>query len=185
MEHLELQRYMVGVLERLGIPYFITGSVASIFYGEPRFTNDIDFVADVKPEHITSLLAAFPTDRFYLSDDAIREALRHKSQFNILDPDSGLKIDIIIPGSGDHDRQRFARRVRVRPAPDFEAFLTSPEDLIIKKMKYYEEGGSEKHLRDIAGMLKISRDRIDKGYISDWANRMGLADIWSQFASMC
>jgi len=42
MEQSELLRFVVSVLERLDIPYFVTGSTVTIFYGEPRFTNDID-----------------------------------------------------------------------------------------------------------------------------------------------
>ncbi len=180
MEQHDLERLLVSVFERLDIPYFITGSVATIFYGEPRFTNDIDVVADVKPEHIPALLAAFSRDDFYLSEDAIKHALHYRTEFNILDPNSGLKVDVMIPKQTDHDRARFARRVKVKSAPDLEAYLSSPEDVIIKKMESYKEGGSHKHLRDIAGVLKIMGEQIDRAYIADWAGRIGLEEIWQE-----
>jgi hypothetical protein len=182
MEQLELQRYVVGVLERLRIDYFVTGSLATILYGEPRFTNDIDIVADIRPEHIVPLLESFPAEEFYLSEDAIRHAIRFRSQVNILHPTSGMKVDLMIPEESEHDRSRFARRRKLHVAPDFEAYYTSPEDVILKKMKYYSDGESEKHLRDIAGMLKIMGNDIDRAYISDWSSRLGLSGVWELFA---
>src|SRR5207302_1243907 len=95
MEHVDLLRHVVGVLGRLGVPYFITGSTATIFFGEPRFTNDVDVVADLGMEHIPALLAAFPPDEYYLSDDAVRQAVARRFQFNIIHPTSGLKVDVI------------------------------------------------------------------------------------------
>jgi hypothetical protein len=43
---------------------------------------------------------------------------------------------------------------------------------------YYRDGGSEKHLRDITGVLKISGDELDRGYLDEWAERLGVADVW-------
>jgi hypothetical protein len=183
MEQFELQRYVVEAMQRLQIPYFITGSIASIFFGEARFTHDIDVVADVIPDKVKGLVAEFPPERFYVSEDAIRQALQHHSQFNILEPGTGLKVDVMIPTGDDHDRERFRRRVKVVPAPNLEVFMSSPEDLILKKMEFYEEGGSDKHLRDIAGMLKISGKTIDRTYINDWADRLGLSHVWQHFSS--
>jgi len=76
------------------------------------------------------------------------------------------------------DNSRFSRIKRIHPVEDTEANFASPEDVIIKKMEYYKEGGSEKHLRDITGILKISEELIDFNYISQWVERLGLKDIW-------
>ncbi len=73
---------------------------------------------------------------------------------------------------------RFTRSKQIYPSDTYKANFAAPEDVIIKKMEYYKEGGSEKHLRDITGILKISRDDIDYGYISEWAERLGLTEIW-------
>jgi hypothetical protein len=67
----------------------------------------------------------------------------------------------------------------VHAGEGFEACFSSPEDAIIMKMEYYRQGGSEKHPRDIAGVLKTSGEKIDMAYISRWAGEMGLADIWT------
>lgn len=178
MEQSELLRYLVRCLEKLDIPYFITGAVASIAYGEPRLTNDIDIVAEIDERQITKLKECFPEDEYYLDPDAILEAIKRRHQFNIIHPASGLKADVMISKSDAFDESRFARIKRMRPLEDTEANFASPEDVIIKKMEYYKEGSSEKHIRDIMGILKISGEIIDLVYISLWAKRLNLEDIW-------
>ena len=179
MELYELLALVVEIFERLHVSYLVTGSVASMAYGEPRLTNDIDVVAEIREEHILGLLAAFPADTFYLSEDAIREAIRSQGQFNIIHPGSGLKVDVIIRKETPFDQSRFTRARVAHPAETYAAAFASPEDVIIKKMEYYREGGSEKHLRDIAGMLKVSAGEIDETYIVEWADRLGLRPIWT------
>ena len=178
MDQSDLLRMVVEVLERLSIPYFITGSLATTFYGEPRFTNDIDVVIQLAPQNIRALVASFPPPEFYLSDDAVKWAIQHRSQFNIIHPDSGLKVDMMVSGDTPFERGRFARANRVQPAPGYEAAFSSPEDIIIKKMQFYEEGGSEKHLRDIASVLTIRGESIDRTYIARWAEEFNVGEIW-------
>jgi len=178
MEQSDLLRYLINAFDSLGISYFITGSIASIFYGEPRFTNDIDIVVDIEENHIQRLIKMFPENEFYISEEAIREAIIHKDQFNIIHPSSGLKIDVIICKKNDFDRSRFKRIRKIKPIEDVEANFASPEDVVIMKMLYYKEGGSEKHLRDVTGILKISGDVIDRNYIENWAEKLDVKDIW-------
>jgi len=178
MEQSDLLRYVVDVMERLGVRYFVTGSVVTVFYGEPRFTNDIDIVADLPAGKIATFCKAFPESDYYLSDDAVRQAVASRSSFNIIHPASGLKVDIMIPHDTLYDRARFARTVRVRPEADYEAAFSSIEDVIIKKMDFYRIGGSEKHLRDIAGVLRVSGEQVDRAYIEDWTAKLGLTEVW-------
>lgn len=178
MELYELLRHLVRSFEEQNIPYLVTGSIASIAYGEPRFTNDIDVVADIREEHIEGLKKCFPDSEFYFSTEAIKNAICLQRQFNIIHPLSGLKIDVIIRKKDAFDDSRFKRIKRICPIKDTEANFASPEDVIIKKMEYYKEGGSEKHLRDITGILKISGEIVDYNYINQWTVRFGLKDIW-------
>ncbi len=174
----ELLERIVGVLTRLDISYLVTGSVGAMAYGEPRLTNDIDIVAAIEQRHVPALVAAFPEPEFYISAEMIVDAIRHRTQFNIIHPASGLKVDVIVRKETAFDRSRFSRVRRIKPAESYVANFAAPEDIIIMKMQYYREGGSEKHLRDIAGILKISRDQVDTAYIADWARRLGVTDIW-------
>jgi hypothetical protein len=180
MDQDELLRRLVATLEQVGVPYLITGSTATIFYGEPRFTNDIDVVVQLGEKDLSRLLAAFPGDEFYLSEEAARRALATGGQFNIIHPRSGLKVDIIVAAETPFDRSRFERGRRLHPAPDYEAVFAAPEDVILKKLLFYREGGSDKHLRDVAGVLKISGELIDFEYIEKWAERLDVEDIWKR-----
>jgi hypothetical protein len=178
MEQSELLRYIVEALERIGLRYFVTGSIATIFFGEPRFTNDIDIVVDLPASKVAELCAAFPAPDFYLSEETVYRAVSRRGQFNIIQPAAGLKVDVMIPADSPFNRSRFSRVKKVRPAPDFDATFGSAEDVILKKMESYREGGSEKHLRDIAGVLQISGGDLDHDYIAEWADRMGTVEIW-------
>lgn len=178
MEQSDLLRYVTRILEKLKLPYFVTGSVATIFFGEPRFTNDIDIVVALPEGEVSDFCSAFPAEEFYVSEDSVRRAVANRRQFNILHPTSGLKVDVMIPDDNPFNRGRFARSRRLQPAPDYDAAFASPEDVILKKMEYYREGGSEKHLRDIGGILRISGEEIDSDYIEEWSDRLGLSNIW-------
>ncbi|MEX0702562.1 MAG: hypothetical protein WD069_10750 [Planctomycetales bacterium] len=178
MEPYDLLRYVASVLHRLAIPYLVTGSTVTIAAGEPRFTNDIDIVVDLRPKHIAALCAAFPAPDYYVSEQAVREAVATKRQFNVIHIPAGLKVDFILRRDIPFDDSRFARGVRVRPVEDYEATFASIEDVIVKKLDFYQQGGSDKHLRDIAGVLQMNPDRVDRRYIREWAERLGLVPIW-------
>lgn len=178
MEQSELLRFVVSVLERLGLRYFVTGSTVTIFFGEPRFTNDIDIVVDLPAEAVQEFCRQFPEDDFYVSEDAASEAVRRRAQFNIIQPASGLKVDVIVPPPSEFNRMRFARARRVQAGDGWDASFSSPEDAILKKMEFFRAGGSDKHLRDITGVLKTSGSDIDTAYIDRWADMLGLAEIW-------
>ncbi len=163
---------------RLNIPYFVTGSVASIAYGESRFTNDIDIVADIKREHVPGILECFPEEEYYISEESIKDAIYYRFQFNIIHPGSGLKVDVIIKEKSEFDDTRFSRIMNFK-MDDVGVNFSSPEDVILKKMEYYKSGGSEKHLRDIMGMIKISEELINFKYIESWVPKLYLDEIWT------
>lgn len=177
MEPSELLARVAKSLERLGVPYLVTGSMASTAYGEPRFTNDIDIVADLGVDQVPEFCADFPSPEFYCWEPAVAEAARRRFQFNIIHIESGFKVDVMLTTDSPFDRARLAR---ARPLATTGAVVSfaSPEDVIIKKLQYFREGGSEKHLRDIAGVLKVQADHIDSEYIAQWASRLGLLAEW-------
>ena len=179
MEHADLLRYLADAFDRLGLRYAVTGSTATIAYGEPRFTNDIDVLVDLTTARVSDFLSEFPQSEFYLSRVAVESAVAEQRQFNIIHPTSGLKVDVIVATQSEFDRQRLERS---RPLPvlmDRSVKFAAPEDVILKKLAYFREGGSEKHLRDIAGVLRIQGDRVDRIRIVQWADRLGLSDVWT------
>ncbi len=104
--------------------------------------------------------------------------MQRAGQFNILHPGSGLKIDVMVADDSPFNASRFGRSRSVLVAPDTSPLFASPEDVILKKLEYYREGGSEKHLRDIAGVLKIMGNQLDHEYLTIWAMRLGVSRQW-------
>ncbi len=179
----ELMQKVADVLESLDIPYLITGSMATIAYGEPRFTNDVDVVVDLPSAKIDAFCAAFAAPEFYCSQDAVRQAVEQHFQFNITHPTSGLRVDVMIPAETEFNRSRMGRAVRMPGGADFSVWFASAEDVIVKKLEYFREGGSEKHLRDIVGVLKVQGEHVDRDYITEWTAKLDLTDEWKTVLS--
>jgi hypothetical protein len=178
VEQVDLLRYVVEVLEERGITYMVVGCFASGAYGEPRLTQDIDIVVDLRPDQVEPLCAAFPEEDYYVSREAALNAVVRREQFNIIHPASGNRIDLIIARKDAWGQAQLSRRQRMRVFPDRDVYFARPEDIIISKMAYYREGGSEKHLRDITGIMKVSGEEVDTAYIRQWAEKLGLTEIW-------
>lgn len=178
MEQLDLLKRVAALLEALHVPYMIVGSYGSTVYGEPRFTQDIDIVADVPPNAVRDFVAAFPAPEFYLSEDAVRAAINDRFQFNVLHPASGNKVDVIVPQTNEWARTQLNRRRELVLDGGFVTYTASPEDVIVGKLWYYSIGGSDKHLRDIAGVLRVSGDQVDRATVARWAAALGYSDVW-------
>ena len=178
MEQAELLRRVVEVLEEQGITYLLVGSLASGVYGEPRLTHDIDVVVELRPDQVAKLCEAFPSPEYYVSQQAAREAVASGGQFNVIHPASGNKIDFMLARQDAWGRSQIGRRRQEQILPGRPGYTAAPEDVIIGKLWYYRDGGSEKHLRDIAAMLQVSGDEIDQEYINHWTRQLGLTEPW-------
>jgi hypothetical protein len=159
---------LVRRLESLDVTYALVGSIATMSYGEPRATLDIDVVIALGASDLDAMKHLFPPPDFYLSADAARVAVRSKSQFNVIHPASGMKVDFFVAGD-DIERSQLERRLRRALLPGSDAWCSPPEELVVKKLLYYQQGASDKHLRDIASMLRISPEQIDLGRLRDLA----------------
>jgi hypothetical protein len=175
----ELLRYLVETLEGLGVTYMIGGSHAAMYYGEPRLTRGIDVVVTLHPEHVSALVERFPPGDFYVDTEAVREAVLTSGQFNIIHPGSGLKIDVYINPDTPYDQARFARRQKLPLAPGVDAYFARPEDVILYKLLYAQDGG-DLHLRDVLGIVRVSGPELDEGYVAAWADRLGLRALWER-----
>ncbi len=178
MEQHELLKFICLLLDRLHFAYIVNGSQATIAYGEPRFTIDIDIVVDLTPANFGQFCDGFPDDDIYQSRPAAIDAVNRRGMFNLIHPSSGLRIDVFIPAATPYDRQSLARAQRAQVAEDFDALSTTPEGLILKKLDWHRMGGGDRHLRDFAGILKVRRDRLDFNYLDQHAKLIGLDDIW-------
>ena len=174
----DLLRQTITVLEQLRIRYLICGSFASATFGEPRMTLDIDIVVQLTQSEGEGLCREFPAPDFYVSLAAAREAISGRRRFNVIHPETGNKVDFMVAGDDEWSQSQVDRAHRTELLPGVSGLVSSPEDVVISKMRYYQEGGSEKHLRDCAGVLTIQRERVDRSYIVRWAAHFGLLEIW-------
>lgn len=178
----DLLKVFQATLERLeqsSIDYMVVGSVASILYGEPRLTRDMDLVIEMKVSASASIFKAFNEEEYYLPpEEIITSEIMERGQFNLIHHSSGLKIDLIIRKDSPHSIEEFKRRKRLPFSTNFIAWVASPEDVIIKKLSYYREGGSEKHLRDIRGIL--AQTEVNSSYLSRWVAELRLEREWKR-----
>lgn len=172
-------------LGRLGIRYMISGSVAAMLFGEPRMTHDIDLVVFLDDDGIASLPSVFAAPGFYLPPaDVMRieVARERRGHFNVIHLPSGLKADFYLAGLDELHRWAIERARAFAVAGD-EVTVAPPEYVILRKLEYYREGGSEKHVRDIRAMLALSADRIDQTALLEWVDRLGLRPQWEHVSA--
>ena len=141
MEPLDLLVHAADTLSKMQVRYLVTGSMATITYGEARFTNDVDMVADLQARHIPQLLKAFPAPDFYVSEAAVIHAIERQFQFNVIHPKSGLKIDFMIPSADSFNQSRLSRGVSIElDSAGRRAQFASAEDAILM-MRWPSSGG--------------------------------------------
>lgn len=175
----EFFAYVIEVLENLNILYMITGSVASMAYGRPRLTLDMDVVVNLSHQTAEGFCSKFGTD-FYVDLDSILEAIRERGHFNIIHIPSGSKVDFYQIKEDATSQEMFKRRHKESFDEKRSASFSSSEDVIINKLIFYKEGKSEKHLNDIRGMLEISGDKLDIPYIDNKTKELGVYKYWEE-----
>lgn len=175
----DLLRLLISRLEDAGIPYALGGSIASMVYGEPRATLDIDVVVTLDARGADRIVKSFPPPDFYLSPGRIAKVAKRGGTFNVIHPASGFKIDFFVASDPIEERQLVGRLRRV-VLPGVSGWCSPPEELIAKKLEYFQAGGSTKHLRDIRGMLEISPDAIDLERVEALVHAFHLEDAWRE-----
>ena len=166
---------IVEALNGAGIPYMLTGSLASSLQGEPRATHDIDLVIDIAPGDVERLTRVLSAPAVYLDERAVGEATRRRTMFNLIDSSSGDKADFWLLTDEPFDRQRFARRIRME-ALGLDLNVSTPEDTILMKLRWSAQaGGSEKQVNDALGVYGFQGDVLDQVYLDTWAERLDLA----------
>lgn len=168
---------IVRILEEVQVPYMLTGSLAAAYYANPRATQDVDLVIELTGDQIDSLVAGFSAADLYVSRDAAREAFRTTGQFNVIDPESGWKADLIVRKNRPFSEVEFGRR-RSATLLGLELALTSPEDLAIAKLEWSVLGDSELQRRDLVQLLESVGSTLDRKYVDDWVSRLGLESAW-------
>lgn len=167
-------------LERLGLPYCVTGSVAASVYGEPRLTADIDVVLLLKVRDIAAFRSAFPEAAYDVPpDETLRLELARDSRgaFNLIHHASQFKADIYLAARDPFHAWALEHRRRIS-LEEGGAWIAPPEYVILRKLEYLREGGQDKHVRDIRFMLAASA--VDRAFVESEVARLGLQTQWRQ-----
>ena len=170
---------VTSALEGLGIPYALVGSLASSIHGLYRSTADIDILADVEMSQAPSLFMTL-RDGFYVDEQVIREAIAQRRSFNAIHYEAVFKVDIFISSRDDFSTAQLQRRqLREIPGTEHKLFVTSAEDTVLAKLKWYRAGNETSNTQwtDVVGVLAINRNQLDLSYMTSWANKLGLSDL--------
>lgn len=175
----DLAAGLLAALEEAGIPSMVVGSFASSYHGEPRTTRDLDVVIDPAAGSLEALLDRLLAGGFYADRGAAQQAIVDRTQFNVIDPESGWKVDLIIRKERAFSRQEFDRRQEV-DLPFGRFAIATAEDTILAKLEWGRSGESERQLRDVAGIVAVSGAELDLAYLDRWADELGVHDSWQR-----
>lgn len=158
-----------------GIPFMLTGSLAMNFYAVPRMTRDIDLVVAMTQADVERLVKLLESD-YYVSRDAVAEAIEHVSSFNLIHRDAVVKIDCFPRKPDPYHVTEFERRQRVSLG-EFSTYIATREDLILSKLLWAKESRSEVQLRDVRN---LAAGELDEAYVNEWVRRLGVAELWAE-----
>lgn len=174
---------VVKTFEKIGIDYYVGGSVASSVYGIARATLDVDLVADIAPNQVPELFQALKST-FYIDDNMILDAINRKASFNVIHLETMLKIDVFILKNTSYDKTAFQRRQKDTLDEEDETlfYLVSAEDIILNKLMWYRMGGgvSDRQWSDILGVFKVQSNLLDMEYLQYWSKELNLTDLLNE-----
>lgn len=178
-EALQVSGEVTRVLERLGVPHLLGGSLASSLHGIPRSTQDADLVAALEERHVRPLVEAL-SGSFYIDEERVRDAVRRRASFNVIHLATLLKVDIFVPADDPLARQEMARRQTFELAPGGPAVaVATAEDTVLQKLHWYRLGSgvSDRQWNDLLGVLKVQRGRLDLAYLRQGAAHLAVTDL--------
>jgi len=172
----EFLREVTAALDVAGVPYMLTGSLASSMYGIPRSTNDIDIVVAPTREQLIAVIQLFKRMGLYVEEQALT-ALPKRGQFNVIDFPKGWKVDLIIRKDREFSVIEFDRR-ETHDVEGMRLTVATPEDVILAKMEWFKIGESRQQLEDAAGVVRMQGDTLNREYLEEWVKALGLEQQW-------
>jgi hypothetical protein len=176
-DELEVLKSVTAQLERAGIPYMVTGSMAANFYAVPRMTRDIDLVIELSERDVDRVTLLFQQE-YYIDRDIVQRAVRESAMFNMIHNAMVVKVDCVVRKATEYRRVEFARR-RAISIVDQLVYIVSPEDLILSKLDWAKESRSQMQLDDVPNLLR-SVQGLDTEYLHQWADRLGLTTLYQE-----
>lgn len=160
-------------LNRTGVTYFLTGSMASNYWGIPRTTHDLDFVVQLPAAAVPRIVQEFEED-FHIDEVAVQSALQPPHQFNAIDRRSALKVDFWLARPEPFEEEMLRRRVRATLFGE-PAWISTAEDVVLHKLIWNRLSPSERQMGDAAGIVAVQGDALDKSYMRHWAGELQVA----------
>lgn len=178
-----IAQLLYPVFEHLNIRYYITGGVAAIAYGEPRTTQDLDLVIEVASSAMEPLVRALEQIGFYVPAGAVAEVKAGRGRvLSVTHLEQVLRADIVLSSDRPFDRSKMERRqlIAINLAGEVLYWVCSAEDLILAKLLWGQRSNFQKQWRDVLGVLKVQQSVLDDGYLSEWAEQLGVGNRLSQ-----
>jgi len=173
-EQREFLGRLVDLLGKAGMPYMLAGSLGSSFHGRPRATNDVDMVIAPTESQFRRFLEDMGLD-YYVSNEAAWAAFHQKSVFNIIDIRTQWKADLRVRHARPFSVQEFNRRQKA-VVLGVDVWVASPEDVILSKLEWAKDSGSQQQTQDVLGVLQVQCGHLDREYLRRWAEELGVAD---------
>jgi hypothetical protein len=175
----EFLKDIIVSLEQAEIPYMLSGSLSSTFYGRPRSTQDVDIVIEASIPKLRTLVAALKNKDYYADDEAAMEAIAHTTGFNVFDASSGYRADLIIRKDRPYSVEEFERRRSV-DLLGLSVYLVAPEDAILSKLEWAKMGQSERQFADALGVAIVQGEKLDWEYMRDWSRKLELDELYQR-----
>ena len=172
---LDIVRDVSERLERAGLAFMLTGSMAMNYYAQPRMTRDIDIVIALAARDADTIVRLFHPD-YYVAREAVCESIAHESLFNLIHQESVIKVDCIVRKNTAYRLEEFKRRQKIF-IEDFSTWIASKEDLIISKLAWAKDSHSELQLRDVKNLAATGYDTV---YVEHWTGELRLTTLWQE-----
>jgi hypothetical protein len=169
---------VVTALEANDVPFMLTGSIAAAAHGAGRATMDVDFVIQATRAQLESFVKDLDGPAMYVSREAALEALAEESMFNVVETETGWKADLIPCKARPFSQAEFARRQPIE-LDGLHLWIASVEDVILSKLEWASLGGSARQLEDVAALLRVAAEDIDRAYLDRWIDELGLRQQWA------
>lgn len=176
-EQLEVLKLVAARLDALHVPYMITGSLAASHYATPRFTRDIDLVVELDRPGADQLAQTLAAD-FYVDAQALRNAVDGAGMTNVIHLRLLVKVDLIVRKDTPYRREEFRRR-RAAVVDGMTIWFVAPEDLVLSKLLWMRDSGSEVQRRDVEALVSSVGD-LDRAYVTRWASELGVLETWHE-----